>query len=776
MASSTWHVMLSLLLCFLLHQNTQAIKQSYIVYMGSHSFGQNSTLVDAEYVTNSHHNLLGSYVGSVEKAKEAIFYSYNKYINGFAAVLDEEEAAKIAKHPEVLSVFPNKPRQLHTTYSWSFLGLETNGAIGKQSIWKESLGQDVIIANLDTGVWPESKSFSDEGMGPIPKRWRGICQVDEKNLFKFHCNRKLIGARYFNKGYIAALGQIPFNTTRDYEGHGTHTLSTAGGNFVHGANVFGNGNGTASGGSPKARVASYKVCWPPTEGSGGCYDADILAAFEAAISDGVDVISLSVGSDIPSEFNDSAISIGSFHAAAQHAIPVIASAGNNGPSPSTVSNFEPWIFTVAASTLDRAFTNHIILGNKRIRKGASLSESVLPYTKFSPLISAADAKLASASELYASQCQEGTLDPKKAKGKIVFCVRGGNSRLAKGIEAARVGATGMILANQNKTVNDVEADPHLLPSSHVHFNDGQYVFSYINRTKYPVASISRVGTQLGVKPAPFVATFSSRGPSPIEPSILKPDVTAPGVDIIAAYSEGVPPSEEEFDKRRTPFVTMSGTSMSCPHVAGVVGLLKSLHPHWSPAAIKSAIMTTAKITDNTGRPMLDSATKRATPFAYGAGHIVPNRAAYPGLIYDLSFIDYVNFLCGHGYTSLQIRQFIGKKYICPKEFDPADFNYPSITVSNFANASSSRHVTRTVTNVGSPSTYKVRVKAPPQVDISVDPKILRFKRKGEKKTFTVTFTLRPVREKIPEYTFGSLEWTDGKNHVRSPIVIKHPLK
>ncbi|MED6184572.1 hypothetical protein PIB30_048653 [Stylosanthes scabra] len=751
--------------------------ESYIVYLGSQSFGQDPTLVDAEYVTNSHYNLLGSYVGSFEKAKEAIFYSYNKYFNGFAAVLDEEEAAKIAKHTEVLSVFPNKRRQLHTTHSWSFLGLGTDGAFAEQSIWKESLGQDVIIANLDTGVWPESKSFNDEGFGPIPKRWRGICQVDDKNSFKFHCNRKLIGARYFNKGYIAAVGTNHPNTTRDFEGHGSHTLSTAGGNFVPGVNVLGNGNGTASGGSPKARVAAYKVCWPQeSDGTGGgCFDADILAAFEAAISDGVDVISVSLGSDVPSEFFQSGTSIGSFHAAVLHGITVVSSAGNSGPSLSTVSNYEPWVITVAASTIDRAFGNRILLGgDNKIVRGTSLSEFALPYSKFYPLIKAVDAKVATANDIQASQCQAGTLDPKKAKGKIVVCVRGVNARVAKGAEAARAGATGMILVN-TELADDLEADPHLILASQVHFDEGNYVFSYINRTISPVASISGVRTLLGTKPAPVIASFSSRGPSPLEPSILKPDITAPGVDIIAAYTEGLPPSEQASDKRRTPYITMSGTSMSCPHVSGVVGLLKSLHPHWSPAAIKSAIITTARARDNTGGTILESETERGTPFAYGAGHISPNLAAYPGLVYDLTIIDHLNFLCGHGYTGAQIRIFIGKKYICPEILDPADFNYPSITVSHFSNSTASRHVTRTVTNVGSPGTYKVSVTSPPEAVISVDPEILRFKRKGEKKSFTVTITLRSLGNQNHNYTFGDLVWSDGKNHVRSPIVIKLPL-
>jgi len=151
-------------------------------------------------------------------------------------------------------------------------------------------------------------------------------------------------------------------SARDNEGHGSHTLSTAGGSVVPGANIFGFGNGTARGGSPKARVATYKACWAE-----GCFDADIFAAFEAAISDGVDVISMSLGSDNPPEFSESAISIGSFHAVA-HGITIMASAGNSGPGPGSVSNNEPWTLTVGASTMDRDFFSYVVLGNNKILK------------------------------------------------------------------------------------------------------------------------------------------------------------------------------------------------------------------------------------------------------------------------------------------------------------------------------------------------------------------------------------------------------------------------
>ncbi|CAI8609740.1 unnamed protein product [Vicia faba] len=766
MSTSICHMLISLLL-FVFLQHTLAIKQSYIVYLGSHSFGPNPSLLDSEYVTNSHYDLLGSFLGSTEKAKEAIFYSYNKYINGFAAILEEDEAKEIAKHPNVVSMFLNKRYELHTTRSWNFLGLETDRGSANDSVWKKSLGEDIIIGNLDTGVWPESKSFSDEGYGPIPKKWKGICQVTKGNPDKFYCNRKLIGARYFSKGNQANSGEanVTFNSARDTVGHGTHTLSTAGGNFVAGANVFGFGNGTASGGSPKARVAAYKVCWD------GCFDADILAGFEAAISDGVDVLSVSLGGNFPRDYSESAISIGSFHAIANNIV-VVASGGNSGPKISSIVNVEPWTFTVAASTIDRDFTSYVILGNKKTYKGASLSELDLPPNKSYPLISAVDAKLDNTPPELASICKEGSLDPQKVKGKILVCLRGDSARVDKGVQASRVGAIGMILANDKDSGNGVIADPHVLPATNVGFADGSAIFNYINRTKSPVAYITKVKTELGVKNTPTIASFSSRGPNDLDGKILKPDITAPGVSIIAAYTLANSPSEQPSDKRRIPFVTMSGTSMSCPHVAGLVGLVKSVHPDWSPAAIKSAIMTTATTKTNNGVEILDSSLEKATPFAYGAGHVQPNLAVDPGLVYDLNVTDYLNYLCGQSYTSDQLKVFYGKSYTCPKSFSLADFNYPSISIYEL-DVWKSLNVTRTVTNVGPPSEYRVEIQEPPQFQVTVQPEILRFKDKGEKKEFKVTITMKPNSTHITDFEFGKLIWTDGKHRVGTPISIKY---
>ncbi|KAI6690757.1 hypothetical protein NL676_027585 [Syzygium grande] len=699
------HFLLSVLLLCLVHSPTFALKKPYIVYLGSHAHGTEPTAADIESLTNSHYDVLGSYLGSNEKAQEAIFYSYTHHINGFAAILEEEEAAEVAKHPNVLSVFLSKGRKLHTTRSWHFLGLERNGVIHKSSILRKArFGEDTIIGNLDTGVWPESKSFNDEGMGPIPGKWRGICQRGIKDGFS--CNRKLIGARYFNKGYAAYAGHInyTFYTARDHEGHGSHTLSTAGGSFVPGASVFGYGNGTAKGGSPRARVVAYKVCWPPID-QNECFDADILAGFDAAISDGVDVLSVSLGGDAAEFFMDG-IAIGSFHAA-KNGVVVVSSAGNSGPQPGTVSNVAPWMITVAASTIDREFTTYVALGDRQHLKGSSLSAKGLPSNKFYPLISGADAKAAVVSAAEGLLCKAGTLDPKKVKGKILACLRGDNARVDKGHQAALAGAVGMVLANDEANGNDIIADAHVLPAAHISFADGKVLFTYINSTKFPMAYITHVKTMLNTTPAPFMASFSSRGPNIVEPAILKPDITAPVVNIIAAYSLAVSPTGLDFDKRNSIFVWC--------------------YPH------------PVKPCDG------------------------------PGLVYDLTANDYLDFLCARGYYESQLRLFTNGTHTCPKHFNAVDMNYPSITVPIL---NGTVVVTRRVRNVGTPSTYYARVKAPAGLSVSVHPQSLVFERFDEEKEFKVV--LKPnVAGKPFDYVFGRLIWSDGVHYVRSPLVAKH---
>ncbi|XP_028751987.1 subtilisin-like protease Glyma18g48580 [Neltuma alba] len=782
--STMFHLLLSsFLLCnFLpLLQPAYAIKKSYVIYLGSHSHGPKPSSADMDFATSSHYDLLASVLGSHERAKEAIYYSYNRHINGFAALLEDDEAEKIKKNPKVVSVFLGQSHKLHTTRSWGFLGQERNGRVRADSaLVKGRFGQNVIIGSLDTGVWPESKSFRDDGYGPVPTRWRGGSKCELYSLSgpnRTLCNRKLIGAKAFYNAYQIKHGRVTGGiSARDVVGHGTHTLSTAGGNLVRNVSVQNNGNGAAKGGSPRARLAVYKVCWG-LHNAEDCVDEDTIKAFDQAIDDGVDIISVSLGGIAVPNVNDmltDGISIGSFHAVSRGII-VVASAGNEGPEFQTVANVAPWIFTIAAGSIDREFSNNITLGNGQIIKGTSIDTNSRSQ-RLIPVVIAGNARLPNVTFQDAQLCKAGTLDPRKVRGRIVVCQRGRSLRpVDKGQEANRVQALQMILQN-DKQLNTRTADVQPTGTSNIPYppppdqsETRKKSRSYFSGNKKPLAAMSNARTFIPKRPAPIVSAFSSRGPNMILPSILKPDVTAPGQDIIAAYSSAASPTNLDSDQRRFDYNALSGTSQACPHVSGIAGLIKNRHPSWSPAMIKSAIMTTASTTDNTNGPIKDEQDGSvATPFHYGTGYVRPNLAIEPGLVYDLKTSDYLNLLCFSFYEERIIEAInYNRPYKCPRSYRLEDFNYPSITLPFLG--VKPVNVTRMVTNVGPPSTYTVNVKPPTGFKVVVVPPTLTFQRTNQKKSYMVMQATRSAKTLEP--SFGELTWSDGKHKVRSPIVI-----
>jgi subtilisin family serine protease len=568
---------------------------------------------------------------------------------------------------------------------------------------------------------------------------------------------------------------VELRSARDSDGHGTHTASTAAGHFAYKASLLGYAEGIARGMAPRARIAAYKVCWTQ-----GCFDSDILAAFDQAIMDNVDVISLSVGGGVVPYYLDS-IAIGAF-AAMKKGIFVASSAGNAGPGPLTVANVAPWITTVGATTLDRDFPADVVLDGGATIKGVSLYSGkglgTVPY----PLIFSGDAGFkGNGTDTYSSSlCLAGSLDPALVKGKIVLCERGNNPRVAKGAVVLAAGGVGMILANTATDGEGLIADSHVLPATAVGAAEGETIKAHITASKAPTAVINFQGTQFDTRAYPVVASFSARGPNPENPEILKPDLLGPGVNILAAWTNDVGPTGLPLDERRVRFNIISGTSMSCPHVSGLGALLKGAHPKWSPAAIKSALMTTASIFDNKGNVMFDEATgNMSSPFDFGAGHVQPAKALDPGLIYDLGAQDYVNFLCGLNYSVKAIQAISHDLSTCPAgPLIPKlqDLNYP--TLSTVFDQSVSKVLTttlkRTVTNVGpAKSTYTATVVAPRGVTINVKPSTLTFNTVDEKQSFTVDITTSPAGLLPGESltVFGFLTWSDNTRIVQSPIAI-----
>lgn len=738
-------------------------RKTYIVHMAKSQMPESF---------DDHTHWYDSSLKSVSESAKMI-YTYTNVLHGFSTRLTPQEAQSLEAQPGILAVLPELKYELHTTRTPEFLGLDKNANLFPQS----DSASDVIVGVLDTGVWPESKSFDDTGLGPVPDSWEGVCQSGT-NFTSSNCNKKLIGARYFSNGYEATLGPIDESreskSPRDDDGHGTHTSSTAAGSVVTGASLLGYASGTARGMSPRARVAVYKVCW-----IGGCFSSDILAAMDKAIDDGVHVMSLSLGGGMSDYYRDS-VAIGAF-AAMEKGILVSCSAGNAGPSSYSLSNVSPWITTVGAGTLDRDFPAFANLGNGLNFSGVSLYEgkNVLP-NKMLPFVYAGNASNSTSGNL----CMTGTLIPEQVSGKIVLCDRGVNARVQKGAVVKAAGGIGLVLANTAANGEELVADAHLLPATTVGENAGNAIKKYLFSDPNPTATILFAGTKVGIQPSPVVAAFSSRGPNSITADVLKPDVIAPGVNILAAWAGSVGPTGLAEDARRVPFNIISGTSMSCPHVSGLAALLKAAHSDWSPAAIRSALMTTAYTSYKNGNKIEDLATgKPSTPFDHGAGHVDPVSALDPGLVYDLTADDYLEFLCALNYTATQIKSVARRNFTCDstKKYSVADLNYPSFAVSlqsavmgggsggSSGGATVVKH-TRTLTNVGSASTYKVSVSSETSsVKISVEPESLTFAKTNEKKTYTVTFTAESMAANTN--VFGRIEWSDGKHVVGSPVAI-----
>ncbi|XP_020871085.1 subtilisin-like protease SBT4.7 [Arabidopsis lyrata subsp. lyrata] len=487
-------------------------KQVYVVYMGS-------LPSQLEYTPMSYHMSILQEVTGESSVEGRLVRSYKRSFNGFAARLTESERERVAEMEGVVSVFPNMNYKLQTTASWDFLGLKE----GKNTKHNLAIESDIIIGVIDSGIWPESDSFSDKGFGPPPKKWKGVCSGGKN----FTCNNKLIGARdYTSEG------------ARDLQGHGTHTTSTAAGNAVENTSFYGIGNGTARGGVPASRIAAYKVC-----SETDCTAASLLSAFDDAIADGVELISISLSGGYPQKYEKDAMAIGAFHANVKGILTVNA-AGNSGPFAASIESVAPWMLSVAASTTNRGFFTKVVLGNGKTLVGRPVNAFDLKGKKY-PLV------------------YGDTFNESLVQGKILVSAFPTSSEVA----------VGSILRDEFQYYAFISSKPFsLLPRE-----EFDSLVSYINSTRSPQGSFLKTEAFFN-QTAPTVASFSSRGPNTIAVDILKPDVSAPGVEILAAYSPLSSPSDDRIDRRHVKYSVLSGTSMACPHVAGVLFILNGLLP------------------------------------------------------------------------------------------------------------------------------------------------------------------------------------------------------
>jgi subtilisin family serine protease len=692
-----------------------------------------------------------------------IDYSYTLTVNGFAADLSSDQASALATDKRVISLEAEEILHPTAESSTDFLGLSGDGGVWESVGGVDAAGAGVVVGVLDTGIAPENPSFAGESLSSAPGdepfldggeivfskadggTFRGVCQEGEQ-FDASSCSTKVIGARYYLEGFgaerigDASVGE--YVSPRDGDGHGSHTASTAAGNHAVDASVGGVDYGQISGVAPAAKIAAYKVCWsgpdPAVTTDDGCATTDLLAGIEQAVADGVDVINYSIGGGA-AETTVSSTDYAFFGAAAA-GIFVSASAGNDGPDASTLDNASPWITTVAASTIP-SYEATVELGDGSAYPGASITvdrtEGATPLT--GPLVWAGDVAADGVAD--ANLCGPDSLDPAAVAGSIVVCDRGMYDRTAKSAEVARAGGIGLVLVNP--IAGSIDLDEHSVPTVHVDVQFHDAIVAYAQTEGATATFLPDNVSEFASPPTPQVAGFSSRGPVLADGSdILKPDVSAPGVAILAggANAEGADPT----------FKFLSGTSMAAPHVAGLGALYLGVHPTATPAEVKSALMTTASNTvDAEGDDVTD-------PFVQGAGQVEPTEFFDAGLLYLNGVDDWASYIEGVGYD------------VWPdvEGIDPSSLNLASIAIGELT---APETITRTVTATKA-GTYTAAPIEIPGVTAEVTPSSFTIA-EGESVSYTVTFTRTDAP--LDEFATGSLVWNgeDG-TAVRSPIAVR----
>ena len=708
-----------------------------------------------------------------------VLYHYTNALNGFAALMTAAQANDLARQPGVASVQLDQMRYKHTENSPTFMKLTV-----RRGPWDQGIkGEDVIVGVIDTGIWPEHPSFADDGTyAPLPidldDSERSPCDfgnIDHNpDDVPFECNNKLIGARQFLDAYIAVIGLLDeeFDSARDDDGHGTHTASTSAGNADVDASIFGIPRGKVSGIAPRARVIAYKGL-----GLQGGFGSDLAAAIDQAVADGVDVINYSIGGGASLIGADDI----AYLFAAQAGVFVATSAGNSGPDPETIGGpaSVPWVTTIGASSQNRTFISDITLNGPGKPPKKLWGGSVTPGINNFNLVDAEG--IADITGDTSGTCSNPFPAATFQEDDCVVCnmTDSGRNRTGRATNVAAAGG-GAVLYHNSAVMNNTPSDNNPLPTVHVLNEVGNPLKAYLS--DHP-GQVTISFTQSVARKSPrdrrvvpnMMAYFSSRGPDPVAMDIIKPDVTAPGLLILA----GASPIHLNTAAQDQLFQAIQGTSMSGPHAAGALALIKQAHPDWSPAMAKSALMTTAR-----QNIIKDDGETKADPFDMGAGHIKPGgrvvagSAYQPGLTYDAGYLEYLGFLCD---AAPQV--FADPEGFCASLEEAGiptqaiNLNLPSIGISELPG---SQTIQRTVTSVAeNPGTivYRAIVDAPKGYRVEVTPRKLRLDQ-GESKTYRVTITNK--RAVIGEWAFGSLKWvavkgSKKKYKVYSPIAVRASL-
>jgi subtilisin family serine protease len=700
-------------------------------------------------------------VGVPRSAKLA---AYRFAANGFSARLTSAQADALRGLPSVRLVtadvrrsVDDAPKQARpSSTSAAFLGLT-----GKAGVYASGVrGEGVVVGVVDTGIWPEHPSLSAVGFGPRPATFSGTGCDFGNGAYNaadaaFACNNKLLAAKAYSAGFLEGMGEGlaagSYLSARDEDGHGTHTATTAAGNSRVTASILGSNFGSVTGVAPRARVSVYKACWTSESGIGACFESDTAAAIDDAVADGVDVINFSIGGSAPVFGLDDL----SFLFAADAGVFVSRSAGNEGPDPGTVgtSAVSAWVTAVGASTTDSTFESTVTLGDGTVLRGASVTGGAGPKS------------IVDAGALGNPLCLGDEPFSESVADKIVLCKRGNNARIDKSKTVLAAGGAGMVLYNAVDPQATV-TDNHFVPSIHLSNPDGLTVLNYIN-TAGAGATATLGSAARTLAQGSVMADFSSRGPNGFTEDIITPDVTAPGVNILA----GNTPTPLDGPQGQF-FQAISGTSMSAPHVAGIYALVKQAHPEWSSAAAKSALMTSAR-----QNVVKEDGVTPADPFDMGAGHVVPggefNRKGSlfnPGAVYDADIVDYLGSTC-ESFPVLPTL-FFGDS-ACDMlaaygiQTAAENLNQASIAVGDVAGVAT---ITRTLTNVsGRKLSLEAKVQAPAGFTAKVSPREIKLG-VGKSASFTVTFTRTTAA--FGTWGFGQLVWSGSDYRLRSPIALK----
>lgn len=673
-------------------------------------------------------------------------YSYTTAVNGFAAELTASQVKQLGALPEVLAVERSEKQQLAGRPQ---SGRDRPTAAGAPpGIWSgvggpAKAGRGVVVGVIDSGMWPESPSFAGIPSGPAARarRYPGftVSCASAEQWTETDCNDKVVSARYFVAGFgTDNIAAAEYLSPRDGSGHGSHTAAIAAGNAGVSVQINDQHFGKIYGIAPGAGLAVYKACWvAPDPDEDGCTTADAVMAIDQAVSDGVDVLNYSIA--IPAaqspvtEPPTDAVDLAFLNASAAGVF-ISTPAGDDGPRPSSVAHQSPWVTTVAAVS-QPGYQGTVTLGNGIRITGAMVSNQRVGPTR---LVGAGDVGSSNASLRHAERCFPGSLDASLVDGAIVVCERGSIARVAKSQAVNRAGGSAMVLTNRSPGVTN--ADLHFVPTVHVDRPGAAAIERYLMRSLTPTATLA--STRDEPAGARTIADFSGRGPVTEDADVLKPDLAANGVSVLAAVA---PPSN--FGRL---WDLYSGTSMSSPAIAGLAAMLAARHPDWSAAALKSALTTTAS-----------ALVTGDGPFAEGAGLAAPRRMLDPGLVYDAGLPAWLGHLRQRGVSYGGEQQ--------GRAISGADLNLPSICIGGLVG---SDRVSRTVTNVSSRSeTYVARVSGVRGVDVSVMPSSLLLA-PGESAEFTVTFNARK-RAHYERFAAGTLTWRGSHGHrVTTPIVVR----